>query len=156
MIYWKIKDWICVSIINPFRTMKKLKGVFVPLKRYFMFGIDNKMSYPFTYCSFPPKIFITSSDVMWKYKSDTPRYECPPYIWIHLFGYSWIWYWKLDDSYHWLDTNDYWEQALWYLYYYKTYSQGLLNKPDIEKAKDSWPWADCETKQSSWNNKFLI
>ena len=50
---------------------------------------------------------------------------------------------------------DYWEQALWYLYYTDTISQGLINKPDIKKAKESWPWQNYETKESSWNDEFL-
>lgn len=158
MIYWNFKNWIHISISSPFKTMKKLKGVFIPLKRHFKFGKDSKLYHPFIYCPQPARILIRSCDVMWKDKFDTPRYECPPYIWIHLFGYSWIWYWRLDDSYitPWLYTDDYWEQALWYLYYTNTISQGLINKPDIEKAKESWPWINYDTKKSNWNDKFLI
>lgn len=129
--------------------MNKLKGVFIPLKRHFIYG--RNISFPFIYCPKIPKVLFRCSDVMWKDKFDTPRYEGPPYIWIHLFGFNLIWYWDLGK-----DTDDYWEQALWYLYYYNTYSQGLLDKPDINKAKESWPWEDYYTRQSSWNNKFLI
>ena len=52
--------------------------------------------------------------------------------------------------------DDYWEQALWYLYYTNTISQVLLGKSNIEMAKESWPWQDYETKKSTWNNKFLM
>lgn len=149
-MYLEIKNWIHIHVRNPFKTMKKLKGVFIPLKRHFKYG--RKISYPFLYCPKPAYITIRSCDVGWKDKWDTPRYENPPYIWIHLFGFNLIWYWKLDSQ----ETDDYWEQALWYLYYYNTYSQGLLDSPYIKNAIESWPWQDFNTKQSTWNNKFLI
>ena len=152
MIYWNYKKWIHISISNPFKTMNKLKEVFIPLNRMFQYGIN--VYYPFIYCPTPAKILIRCCDLMWKDKYDTPRYEGPPYIWIHLFGFNLIWWWEIKKNL--LETEDYWEQALWYLYYYNTYSQGLLNKPDIEKARESWPWQNYETKESSWNDKFLI
>lgn len=146
---WK---WIYIDIRNPFETMKKLKGVFKPLKRYFRWNI-NKDWYPMLWCSKPAYIHIMSVDVGWKDKFDSPRYEYPPVIWIYLFGLNLIWYWNIkEDGY----TDDYWEQALWYLYYYKNISYGRLDAPDIKKAKESWPWEDIRTKQSSWNDKYLI
>ena len=143
---------------NPFKTMNKLKGIFKPLKRYFIWGIN--IHPPIIYCSKPEVIFIRCRDIGWKDKYETPRYEEPPHIWIHLFGLNLFWYWNLpknllyDPKKDYID--DYWEQALWYLYYYNTYSQGLLDKPNIEKTKENWPWQDCETKKSSWNDKFLV
>ena len=133
--------------------MKKLKGVFIPLQRRIIFG-GKHIYYPFIYCPKPAKILIRCCDVMWKDKYDTPRYEGPPYIWIHLFGLNLIFYWVLVNPE--LENDDYWEQALWYLYYYKTYSQELLDKPNIEKAKESWPWQNYDTKESTWNDKFLV
>lgn len=139
-----------IHLNNPFKTMKKLKGIFIPLKLYFKFGLDKHVSYPFIYCSELHPIIIRSCDVGWKDKWDTPRFEYPPYIWIHLFGFNLIWWWSISND------DEYWEQALWYLYYYNTYSQGLLNEPDIKKAEESWPWEDYNTKKSSWNSNFLI
>ena len=158
-MYWGFKKWIRLDIENPFKTMKKLKGVFIPLKRYFKFATDKKFYPPFIYCPKPEKIFIKSCDVDWKDKWNSPRYEEPPYIWIHLFKYNWVWYWRLPDSFGkpWIYTDDYWEQALWYLYYasYNRKKKGY-DELDINKAREKWPLTDCETKQSSWNNKFLI
>lgn len=153
MIYWKFKNLIYVSLTNPFKTMKKLKGVFKPLRCYFMNGknIDNT---PFIWCSKPSKIQIVARDVGWKDKYATPRFEDPPYIWIHLFGYDLIWYWKLPPHYNWSDELDYWEQALWYLYYYHTYSQKLSDSPDINTAREGWPW-EWEGK-STWSDKYLV
>ena len=153
MIYWNFKNWIHISINNPFKTMNKLKGIFIPLQRRIIFG-GKHIYYPFTYCPKPTKILIRCCDVRWKDKWNTPRYEDPPYIWIHLFRLNLIFYWVLVNKE--LETDDYWEQALWYLYYYKNISQGRLDAPDIEKAKKSWPWIGFETKKSSWNDNYLV
>ena len=95
----------------------------------------------------------------WKDSWNSPKYKEPPYIWIHLFKYNWVWYWRLPDSFGkpWMYTDDYWEQALWYLYYasYNRKKKGY-DELDINKAREKWPWTDCETKQSNWNNKFLV
>lgn len=149
------KDWIYIDlrkvfyldISSPFKEMKKLKGVFKPLKRYFRCGKDW---FPVLWCSKPAWIHIMSHGVGWKDKYDSPRFEVPPYIWIHLFGYNFIWYWGTVDE---INNDDYWEQALWYLYYYGNISYGS-DVPDIKKATESWPWMK-ENDESSWNNKFL-
>ena len=145
--------WIEIYIRNPFKTMNKLKGVFKPLKCYFIFG--KKIHYkPFIYCPKPSYILIKSCDVGWKDKYDTPRYESPPYIWIHLFKYDFIWYWNLRPHQQ-SRIDDYWEQALWYLYYYDNISCGRLDSPNIEKAKEYWPWQNMDGT-STWSDKFLI
>ena len=97
---------------------------------------------------------------MWKDKYDTPRYEVPPYIWIHLYKLNLVWYWDLSPHQY-KEIDDYWEQALWYLFYYEdnyldNNSKDNLNAPDINKARENWPWRDYKTKLSSWNDKFLI
>ena len=145
---WK---WIYISIRNPFKTMKKLKGIFKPLKCHFKWN-TNEDWFPMLWCSEPAYIHIMSVDVGWKDKFDSPRYEYPPAIWIHLFKLNLIWYWELPNEGY---MDDYWEQALWYLYYYRNISYGRLDAPDIRKAKESWPWEDCYTKQSSWNDNYL-
>lgn len=153
---WIYLDWrkyLYIDIQNPFREMKKLKRVFKPLECYFK--CSSKSHSPVLWCSTPAWIHIMSHSVGWKDKYETPRYEVPPYIWIHLFGLNLIWYWDLPIHLY-KETDDYWEQALWYLYYYDTYSQGLLDTPDINKARESWPWQEYKTKQSSWSDKFLV
>lgn len=159
-----LKTWIYINIfgiisIDCDRTniMKKLKGVFVPLECYFRF---TKNYAPFMFTGHHGKLLsISIHDIKWKDKYDTPRLEEIPFISIGLFNkffFNWIWKLPLHLEEHWIDIDDYWEQALWYLYYYDTYSQGLLDKPNIEKAKESWPWINSETKESSWKDKFLI
>ena len=132
---------------NPFGTMNKLKGIFKPLKRYFIWGFN--IHPPIIYCSKPELIFIRCRDVEWKDKWETPRYEEPPHIWISLFGFNLFWYWDLPNSYNLKKegVDDYWEQALWYLYY--------SNEKDIDKVKSSWPWVG-EKEISTWNDKFLV
>ena len=132
---------------NPFGMMNKLKGIFKPLKRYFIWGFN--IYPPIIYCPKPELIFIRCRDVEWKDKRETPRYEEPPHIWISLFGFNLFWYWDLpkelaSKKYY---IDDYWEQALWYLYYTKE-----LN---IDKAKETWPYIK-QGEINSWEDKFLI
>lgn len=150
----RFKSAFYFSIVNPFKTMNKLKGVFIPLKRRFEIGLYRNHYHPFIWCPKPHPIQIITRDVMWKDKYDSPRYEAPPFIWIYLFGFEAYWYWNLYYTQY--DDMDYWEQALWYLYYTDTISQGLINKPDIKVAKESWPWQDYDTKESTWNDEFLV
>jgi hypothetical protein len=159
-IYIDWKHYIYIDISNPKKTMNKLKGIFKPLKLYFRFTKDIYAPYPVLWVSEPSYIQIMFHDVGWKDKYDTPRFEYHPYVWIHVYKWNFLWYWDFSKSFKLANSkeyiDEYWEQALWYLYYYNTYSQGLLDKPNIEKAKENWPWKDWETKKSSWNNKFLI
>ena len=139
-----------INIRNPFKEINKLKGIFKPLKCYFEITFSNYN--PVFWCPKPAWIQIVSSPVMWKDKFDTPRYEYEPYIWIHIFKLNLVWRWDNKDIKY---ISEYWEQALWYLYYTNTISQGLIDKPDIEKAKESWPWQDSNGN-SSWEDDYLI
>lgn len=134
---------------NPFGTMNKLKGIFKPLKTYFIWG--RNIHPPIIYCSKPKLIFIRCRDVEWKDKWKSPRYEEPPHIWINLFGFNLFWYWDLPDNTLYNPKkdyiDDYWEQALWYLYY--------TEKPNINRAKETWPWRKFKD-ENSWNDKFLV
>ena len=160
MVYWDFRKWIYISIENPLKTMKKLKGVFKPLNLYFRITFKEYNYYPVLWCSKPAYIHIMFQDVMWKDKNNSPQYEVPPYIWIHLYKLNLVWYWDLSPHQY-KEIDDYWEQALWYLFYYEdnyldNNSKDNLNAPDINKARENWPWRDYETKLSSWNDKFLI
>lgn len=158
-LYINWRHYIYIDISNPKKTMNKIKGIFKPLKLYFRYTIDKWAPYPILWVSKPAYIQIVFHDVGWKDKYDTPRFEYHSYIWIHIYKWNFIWYWDLPDIVGYNSKtdyiDDYWEQALWYLYYTNTISQGLLDKPNIEKAKESWPWQDMHGN-STWNNKFLI
>ena len=157
--YLNWRKYLYIDISNPKKTLNKLKGIFKPLECYFECTFDEWTPYPVLWVSKPAFIQIMSHDVGWKDKYDTPRFEVPSYIWIHIYKLNLVWYWGLSNSYlvfnPKLDLEDYWEQALWYLYYYNNTSYGC-DKPDLEKAKESWPWEDYHTKKSTWKDEFLF
>lgn len=146
MIYFNLKNFIYINLSNPFKTMKKLKGVFKPIKCKFSFNWGDWA--PVLWCSYPATIQINTYDVLWKDKYDTPRYEESPYIWIHIWKLNFVWKWEAPE--------EYWEQALWYLYYSGTITQELNRVPDIEIARRHWPWTYYESKESTWNDEYLI
>ena len=148
MIHLDKRKWIYINIENPFKMMKKLRGIFKPLKKYFRCTFKEFDYYPVLWCSKPAFIHIISQDVMWKDKYDDPRFEVVPYIWIHIWKMNLVLYWDTKDH----DSEDYWEQALWYLYYYHRY---MYHKPDINKARENWPWKYSSTNKSTWNDDFL-
>ena len=154
MIHLDWRKYLYISLENPFKTMNELKGVFKPLTNYVK--VSRKDWSPAMWCSKPAYIHIMSEDLGWKDKFGTPRYEWPPYIWIYLFGLNIIFYWELPE-YQRGEEDDYWEQALWYLYYasYNKEKRGY-DKLDINKTKETWPWIDVETKETTWTDKFLL
>lgn len=125
--------------------MKGVRGVFVKLQCKFIF---TKKYAPFMFCNHHGKIFsIIVQDLCWKDKYNTPRHEENPFVSIALFNkYFFNWTWKLPPhlNNHWIDNDDYWEQAMWYLYY---------SDKNIKKAKETWPYSIDEV--SSWKDKFL-
>lgn len=154
--------------------IKDIKGIFkLPKKRYYL----GKLSYgsPYMYPSnfnssiisinkekrkyarnsffnlfgyviyYGWPIYIVKTELGWKDKFNSPRHEYNPSFQIYFFKWQFcIWQGSPFD-----DGNDdkYWEQVLWYLYY---------SEKDIIKSKDSWGWIDYETKESTWDNKYLI
>lgn len=155
MKYYFYKDWIFVNLFNIIffnwekrKDMESIKEVFIPLKCYFKF---TREYVPFMFANhhYGKLLSIIIRDVQWKDKDGTPRHEENPFISIALFNkFFFNWSWKLPEEIeeHWIDSDNYWEQGLWWLYY--------CDK-DINKAKETWPWQDYETKKSSWNNKFI-
>ena len=90
---------------------------------------------------------------MWKDKYDTPRFEEVPFIKITLFSkFVFLIYWTVKEG----QNDEYWEQVLWYLYYNNTVSQGLIKVPDLETAKESWPWTDMRTNKTTWKDEYLL
>lgn len=144
LIYVHIGRFLHLDITNPWKEMKKLRNVFVPLESHICFGRPPFWDYRLdTRCLFE----ITAEGVDWKDKWNTPRIECYPVIYVRLFGLAFSIFWKLPPHLdrHWLDLDNYWEQALWYLYY---------NDKDVIKARDTWPW--MKDDESSWRNYFLV
>jgi len=85
-------------------------------------------------------------DLGWKDKFETPRFEWCPSFQIWFFNWQFCIYWNAPK----IETNKcddtYWEMVLWYLNY---------SDKDISKAKDTWKWNDYDTKESTWNDKYL-
>lgn len=142
-MYWKFKKWIYIYLENPLKTYNKVRKIFKPLCWYFRCG---KTWGPNIWCSKPSLIQIMSSDVGWKDKWGSPRFEYTPYIWIHLFGFNMVWYLGLKPHQQHLYEDEYWEQLLWYLYY---------QSGSIKDAKRTWPWTDHNTHKSTWNDEFI-
>lgn len=154
---WIYLDWrkyLYIDISNPKKTLNKLRKVFKPLRCYFRCTFDEWDYSPVLWCSKPAHIQIMAHDVGWKDKYDSPRFEIPPYIWIHIFKMNLVWYWGLPPHQNHRE-DEYWEQALWYLNYYNNTSYGC-DKPNLEKAKESWPWQDYTTKETTWTDEFLF
>ena len=153
------KDWVFINIFNIIsinwerrKVIKGIKGLFIPLKWHFTFTRNYS---PFMYnCHYGKLLSITIRDVEWKDKYQTPRHEENPFISIGIFNkFFFNWEYRLPFANHWMYDDDYWEQALWYLYYYKEYNCKI---PFINEAIKYWPYTDYETGKSSWNNKYLV
>lgn len=88
-------------------------------------------------------IIIHFTHLGWKDKWDTPRYEWNCAFQIFFFNWQFcIWWVSPNDN-----DDKYFEQALWYL----RYCNG-----DIDKAKETWPWVNSNTQESTWDDSLLI
>ncbi len=87
-------------------------------------------------------IKITWHGLGWKDKYDTPRFEFAPGFYIFFFHWQFC-IWEVSP----ISRNDkYYEQKLWL----EKYSNNNYNK-----AKETWPWVDGQTKESTWDDKFF-
>jgi len=87
-------------------------------------------------------IKITWHGLGWKDKYDTPRFEFAPGFYIYFFHWQFCMWEVSPDG----DNDRYYEQKLWL----EKYSNN-----DYNKAKETWPWVDGQTKESTWNDKFF-
>jgi hypothetical protein len=90
-------------------------------------------------------IKVVSYGLGCKDKFGTPRFEWSPAF--HIFFFCWqfriVWTSPCKDKYE----DNYWEQVLWFINY---------SDCDLQKAKETWPWLDSNTKESSWKDDILI
>jgi hypothetical protein len=86
---------------------------------------------------------IHKTELGWKDKYESPRYEWSPALYILFFNLQFIIWWNSPDN----DNDSYYEMVLWYLKY---------SDKDIEKAEKTWGWVDYYTKKSTWNKDYLI
>jgi hypothetical protein len=89
-------------------------------------------------------IKVKNVELGWKTKwGADPRFEWQPSFQIYFFKWQFVIWWNSPDG----DNDQYYEQILWWLHYCKK---------NIKEAKKTWPWIDSDTKQSSWNDNYLI
>ena len=85
----------------------------------------------------------------WKDKYESPRFEWSPAFYIFFFKWQFCIHWTAPDSpnkkYFYDDL--YYEMILWWRYY---------SDKDIIKAENTWGWQDFETKESTWNKKYIL
>ena len=86
---------------------------------------------------------IKTTDLGWKDKYDSPRFEWLPSFQILFFNWQFCIHWTGPD----LKYSDlYYEMYLWYKNY--------CNR-DIVKARNTWGWQDSNTKESTWNEDYI-
>lgn len=160
----------------------KIKGVFKPLKRKFYFGRHKFYTPYFTPWNFNENIItirkvgnepmvrrlktftvgnywvglgwpfkIQTVHVGWKDKFNTPRFEWMPSFQVWFFKWQFVIYWDVPVEGR-VAEDEYFEQALWYLFYYEEYGS---DEPKIELAEKEWGWRDSEGN-STWNKKYLL
>ena len=92
-------------------------------------------------------IMFHTNKLGWKDKFDSPRFEWSPAFYVYFFKLQFCVWWNAPKGCTNNDTDRYYEQILWYVYYAHR---------DIVKAKETWPWSDYKTKISTWDDKYLV
>jgi len=115
-------------------NIRKVKPKFIRCNFFTLFGYQISYGWP---------IYITWYGLGWKDKFGTPRYEWSPSFQIYFFYWQFCIFWNAPDN----DNDKYYEMLLWYLNY---------SNKDILIAKETWGWINYNTKQSTWNNNYLI
>ncbi len=91
-------------------------------------------------------VAIHKGELGWKDKFESPRFEWGPAFIIFFFKLQFGVFWGPPSNDKW-GPDIYWEMILWYLHY---------SDKDIKKAKETWGWVDGETKESTWDDNYLI
>ncbi len=114
-----------------FKNQPKSKGGFE--KTFKLFG-------NYYWINIGSPIKIKSTELGWKDKFNSPRFEFEPTFNIFFF------FWQYRISYGVDNADKYWEMYLWWKYY---------SDEDIVKAEKNWQWFDSETKKSTWDKNML-
>lgn len=147
----KENKWFQIDWIHPTKDLRKIRKLgFIRMPVHIQFGIADEM-WEHTSPYYRGRILgIEGFDENWKDKDRVPRFETSPHIYITLFGtfginIVWSFYYNFgtpkEERY---DNDQYWEQALWCLYYCNG---------DIDKGRETWPWS-CDGV-STWDEKYL-
>lgn len=134
---------------HPFEEMRKARKCgFLRLPIHCQIGFADELA-----CHTSPGyrgriLGVNACGVGWKDKYETPRFESSPHIFITLFGIIginifWGYRYNWHEEERW-DISDYWEQALWCIYY----CDG-----DLDKGRKTWPWSSNGI--STWDEKYV-
>lgn len=115
-------------------TIRKERPKFLRCKYFKVFGREISYGWP---------ISIKSTELGWKDKYDSPRFEWSPSYMIFFFRWQFCIFWDAPDG----DNDKYYEMVLRYLKY---------SDKDIKKAEEDWGWVDGTTKKSTWNRDYLV
>ena len=130
-------DWIRNS--NKFKGLPTVRRAKDTVFKFFNNYYWIEIGWPFMF---------HTTELGYKDKWNSPRYEWSPAFHILFFKWQFCIWWNAPKlSKNAIDTDRYYEQILWYLYY---------SDKNIKKAKESWPWQTFDTKKSSWDDEFLI
>ena len=145
----KFIEWYWSNPVKDLRKARKLGFINMPF--HVNVGIAEEMhSGPGAYYR-GRLLAVEAFEEFWKDKWNTPRFEFNPHIYITLFGtfginIVWSFYYEFgaprEERY---DNDQYWEQALWCIYYCGG---------DLEKARNTWPWRN-EKEESTWDEKYV-
>lgn len=124
-MWWnkQFNKWINICIEDPLKTWKQAKKYFIKPKCKIYFFSNPIYNCPYMNLNSIAKIIdIMASDVMWKEKYNSSRYERSPYIWVCFFkrfGFSINWHIYYKDEFNQIQNGDsyYWEYLLDYLYF---------------------------------------
>lgn len=146
---WKNEENWPLAYINKFCK----KGYFHKPTRKIYIGSLYELPCTYSLCRQRWWVQINVSNIWWKDKFNTPRFECNPYFTITFFkkwciSIYWTYPEFLKEKYpnEKFNEDGFWEQALWTYFY----SNG-----DLEKAIKTWPWKNMDTKKSTWNMHYL-
>ena len=151
----KENKWIQIDWLRPTHDLKKIRKLgFIRMPLQIQFGLADEL-WEHTSPYYRGRLLgIEGFDENWKDKDRTPRFENPPHIYITLFGtfgINLIWRFRnkpgtaWDDMY---DDDQYWEQALWCIYYCNG---------DLDKGRETWQWRTDKNgvDVSTWDERYI-
>jgi len=151
----KENKWIQIDWLRPAHDLKKIRKLgFIRMPVQIQFGLADEL-WEHTSPYYRGRILgIEGFDENWKDKMGDPRFETSPHIYITLFGtfgINLIWRFRNKPGTTWEDMYDddqYWEQALWCIYY----CDG-----DLKKGRRTWPWTTSKNgvDVSTWDDKYI-
>lgn len=112
-------------------------------------------------------IYITSWDIGWKDKYDTPRYETPGHF-IIFFGRTYFKSWQfsltvkareaycMNSCLYPSSDENYWESMIWYLEYPDKYNEDESRKLDIVNARNSMQESSVTMDSTTIGREFNI